>query len=132
MGQNEDRYQTRSKAVYQALVDGDVQAVASQWVEDGAYISTEPFGNHRTLRGRKALTEAMVDFVTQTRNRRVLQNELLSATVERGIFNIWLKWERENGTEYACNFIVVTTLDADDRCVSFQEWNVAGAKDTNS
>jgi ketosteroid isomerase-like protein len=130
MGQNEDRFQAWSNVVYQALVDGDVPGVVSQWAEDGAYISTTPFGDHRTLRCHRAIGEAMEAFVTQTRNRRVLQNELLSATADRGIFNIRLTWEGEEGTEYACNFIVVTTLDADDRCDSFQEWNVAGAKET--
>jgi hypothetical protein len=124
MSQNEDRYQRWSKTVYRALIDGDVPTVVSQWAEVGAYITTVPSGDHRTLKGRRAIGEAMEAFVTQTRNRRVLHNELLSATADRGIFNIWLQWEGEDGAENACNFIVVATLDANGRCVSFQEWNV--------
>jgi hypothetical protein len=131
MSINEQRYKTWGDAMLQAFADGDVEVTASKWAEDGSYTSIDPFGEHITRQGREAIYEAMEEMFARTEQRHVLKNELLSAADERGILNAWVKWKAEDSAEVSCNFIYIVALDEDNRCISYQEWNVVDSKDTN-
>lgn len=58
-----------------------------------------------------------------------MKNELLSATEEKGIGNAVVRWTGGDEQEWACNYIYVITLDENNRCVSYTEWNVVKARE---
>jgi ketosteroid isomerase-like protein len=128
MDTNRERYQAWADAMFQALVDGDVEVMALKWADDGSYTSIHPFGEHTTRRGRQAIRQAVTEMTEQAHDLQVLKNEVLSASDERGILNAWVKWTTDDGTEFACDFIYIVALDEANRCTSYQEWNVVGSR----
>ncbi|HSG44754.1 MAG TPA: hypothetical protein VLA72_16525 [Anaerolineales bacterium] len=125
----EERYKTWIEASEKAFLEGDVDARVALWAEDCTRTVIDAFGEHRTIQGQEAIRKAAEGAAAGTLNRIVLKNELLSATDEKGIGNAEIRWTDTDGKEWACNYIYLITLDENNRCVSYTEWNVVNAKE---
>lgn len=127
MTSNEDRYKNFMDVLLQALSDDDVDAWEAGWADDCTHQEIDPFDEGPYLRGRAAMRKLGESYVGK--GFRVLKNEMLSSDAERGIGNARVTWTGTDGRQRACDFIYRITLDADDRCTSYEEWNVVRAKD---
>ena len=120
----EKRYQTWGDASFEAYVKEDVEAEVSLWAENCTFTVIDAFGEHQIIQGKAAHRKYVEDWVSRTNNFQILKNEILSASQEKGIGNAIVRWTGSDGNEFSCNFIYMMTLDADNRCTSFAEWNV--------
>ena len=128
MTKQEERYAAWSNAELQTIVDGDVEANVSLWAEDCTYTEIDAFGAHNTMHGREAIRNYIEGWVS-IKNFRVLKNEVLSASEEKGICNHVVRWTGADGKEWSCDSVYMITLDTDDRCVSYTEWNVVKSRE---
>ncbi len=129
MTNQEERYQAWAEASFKTFVEGDVDAQVSLWAEDCTHTAIDAFGQHATRRGKAAVREAAEGWASGMHRPRLLKNELLSASEERGIGNAVLRWSGSDGKEWACNFIYMITLDQAGRCVTYMEWNVVESRE---
>ena len=128
MTKQEERYLAWSNALFGGLLDGDVDAQVALWAEDCTHTEIDAFGEHHTVQGRAAIRKLAEDWVTW-KNFRVLKDEVLIASEEKGVGNAVVRWTSSDGKEMSCDHIYMITLDSDDRCVSYTEWNVVRAKE---
>ena len=125
----EERYKAWSEASEKAFLKGDVDAQVSLWAEDCTRTAIDAFGDHHTIQGREAIRISAEGWAKGFTNPKLLKNELLSATEERGIGNADVRWTGSDGKEWACNYIYMITLDEQGRCVSYTEWNVVKSRE---
>ena len=125
----EERYKAWTDAESQALIKGDVDALVSLWAQDCRHTAIDAFGEHHTIQGREAIRKAAEGWVNDLSNPRLLKNVLLSASDEKGIGNAEVRWTGSDGKEWACNYIYMISLDEQDRCVSYTEWNVVKSRE---
>lgn len=123
-----ERYLAWSQASINAFVDRDVDMQVSLWNKACTRTAIDAFGDDNTVQGREALRKMAQKWATVD-SLRLLKNELLSATEEQGIGNALVRWKEGEGKEYACNSIYIVTLDDEDRCVSYTEWNVVKSRE---
>lgn len=123
----EKRYKTLSEAMFKTFVEGDVEAQVSLWAEGCTRTSIDAFGEHSVIQGQDAIREAAKGWASW-KDLRLLKNEILSTSEEKGIGNAVVRWTGSDGREWSCDFIYVITLDENDRCVSYIEWNVVKPK----
>ncbi|MEJ2350161.1 MAG: hypothetical protein P8Y03_10285 [Anaerolineales bacterium] len=76
-----------------------------------------------------ASMRAYLQSFSTIRNARLLKNEILSSSAERGIGNARVSWTDGDGKTWACDFIYEITLDSSGRCNFYKEWNVIRSKD---
>lgn len=128
----EERYKAWSESSFKAFLEGDVDAQVSLWAEDCTRTAIESFGEHHTIQGREAIrkeAEGWAAGAAGSENLRLLKNERLSATEEKGIGNAVVRWTGRDGKEWACNFIYMITLADEGHCKSYTEWNVVNARE---
>lgn len=125
----EERYKAWFDASNKILVAGDVDTYVSLWAEDCTRTTIDAFGDHHTIQGREAIRKEAEGWVAGMNNPQLLKNELLSATVEKGIGNAVVRWTLNDGREASCDFIYVITLDENGQCVSYTEWNVVKTRE---
>lgn len=123
----EKRYKAWSEAMLKTAIHGDVDAQVSIWAEDCTRTAIDAFGEHDMIQGRDAIREAAKSWASW-KDLRILKNEILSAGEEKGIGNAVVRWTGGDGKEWSCDFIYMITLDKNDRCVSYTEWNVVKPK----
>jgi len=46
-----------------------------------------------------------------------------------GILRAWVSWTDKDGQQWACNYINIVSLDENDKCTKYMEWNVADVKE---
>ena len=123
------RYQSWSDSSFNAYVEEDVEAEVSLWAEDCTFTVIDAFGEHQIRKGIAAHRKYVEDWVANTNDFRLLKNDILSASEEKGIGNAVVRWTGSNGKEWGCDFIYQVSLDADGRATSFKEWNVVRPRD---
>jgi len=129
MTELEKRYQVWSDAMFEAFVEGDVDAMVLLWAEDCTRTAIDAFGDHSVGRGKGEIREAAEGWASGFISPELLKNEILSANEEKGIGNAVIRWKGGDEKEWACNFMYVITLDEDSRCVSYTEWNVVESRE---
>ena len=125
----EERYNAWIDASFKAIIQGDVDTQTSLWAENCTRTEIEAFGDHYTIQGKDAIRKESEGLVTVFTNPKIVKNELLSASQEKGIGNAVVRWTTKDGREASCNFIYVITLDEEGHCVSYTEWNVVKARE---
>jgi len=123
----ENRYLAWSQAVFQAFTDGDTEGQLAHWAENCTRTAIDPFGEHHVVKGKDAILE-LAEIWATVNDMRLLKNEILSVSDERGIGNANVRWTGKDGEEYACNFIYIITLDEEDKCTNYTEWNVVRSR----
>ena len=129
MAKQKERYKAWGEAHMNAWVKGDVEAEMDFWAEDCAYMSVNPFGEHSAVQGREAIRQDFESMSANWSNKKLMENEVLSANKERGIFHTWVSWTSKDGKEWACTYINIVSLDENDKCTKYTEWNVVKAKE---
>ena len=123
MTSSEVRYKSFMNRSMKALIDGDVDTFSSLWAEDCIHQSIDPFDQGEILRGREAM-HAYAEAWSDVSDFQVLKNQVLSADSEGAIGNARVKWNADDGTHWACDFIYQIKLDSNDLGTSYKEWNV--------
>lgn len=126
----EARYKVWSDTCFQAFMEGDVERQVSFWAENCTRTAIDAFGEHHVVHGLEQIRKLAEGWAT-AKDTRLLKNELLCASEERGIGNAEVRWKGKDRQEYACNFIYMLTLDEDGRCVSYIEWNVVRSRQSD-
>jgi len=129
MGKQKDRYQAWADAHMQAWIEGDVEARLDLYTENSTYLAMHPFGDHTTAEGLEAMRRGEEAMAANWSDKKVIENEVLSANKERGILHTWVSWTAKDGQEWACTYINIIHLDENDNCTSYTEWNVVEAKE---
>jgi hypothetical protein len=128
VAKQKERYGAWGEAMMNAWVEGDVEAAMEGWAEDCTTTAVDPFGNHRTSQGLEAVRQGLEHMATKWSNRKLIENKVLSANKKRGILHTWTSWTSGDGQEMACTFINILSLDKNDRCSKYTEWNVVKKK----
>jgi hypothetical protein len=123
------RYQAWSDSIMQAWSEGDTSSIDNLWAEKCTRTSIDAFTDHDTISGRDDLRDLLIRWASGMKNPRLLKNEILSASEEKGIGNAKVGWTTGDGKEWACDFIYLISLDENDRCVSYTEWNVVQSRE---
>ena len=129
MGKQTDRYQAWGDAHIQAWVAGDVDAVMDSYAENCTRIAMNPFGDHWTFKGKEAIRQVIEGMAKKWSDKKVIENEVLSANKERGILHTWTSWTRKDGKQAACTYINIIHLDKNDKCTNYTEWDVVMVKE---
>jgi len=124
----EERYRMWSDAMMKAFIDGDGDKQATLWADNYKWMNIDAFGNHHTRQGKEEIRKGTPENWGMI-NPHLLKNELICANKEKGVFNAIIRWIGHDGKEWATNFIYVVTLDENDCCVSYTEWNVMKARE---
>ena len=132
MVKQKDRYKAWGEALMNAWLEGDVEAEMDLWAEDCTYTAVDPFGEHSTAQGRDALRQGSENMAANWSNKKLIEHKVLSANKERGIFHTWVSWTSKDGREMACTYINIVSLDENDQCTKYTEWNVAKAREVES
>ena len=127
MTKSDDRYQARSDAAFQSWADGDSAIQESLWAEDATRLSVHPFDKSETALGRTAIMTKFNEW--KVSGAQMLKNEILSSGLDYGIGNARAEWKEKDGKIWACDWIYKITLDSNDQCTSYQEWNVVQSKE---
>ena len=130
MTNSEVRYKPFMDRSMKALSDGDVDTFTSLWSEDCSHQSIDPFDQGEIVQWRKAM-RAYAGAWSGVVNFQVLKNQILSVDSEGSIGNARIKWTTNDGTQWACDFIYQITLNADNLCTSYKEWNVVRSAEKN-
>jgi len=136
VGKQKDRYKAWGDASMKAWQEDDVEAQMELWADGCTYTAAHPFGEHSESQGLEAFRRSFEGMTANWSDKKLIENQLLSANKERGIFHTWQSWVSKDGSEWACTFINIVSLDENDRCTKYKEWNVAKtredeAKDSN-
>ena len=123
MKDHNERYKTWSDASIKAWCNKDVNAQLLLFVEHSSYQAADPFDQNEILRGKSALRDYLQSF-SSIKDACMLKNEILSSSADVGIGNARVSWKSESDQTWACDFIYVITLNLDDQCTSYKEWNV--------
>ena len=127
MTDSDNRYQKWSDDAFRAWIERDVDATEALWAEDAIRQSMDSFDESTPLRGRSAITEALIAWGgTQT---RILKNKLLCFNSEYGIGNARAEWVGQDEQLWRCDFIYKITLNSRGECASYLEWNVVRSKE---
>ena len=129
MAKQKDRYKAWGEASMNAWLEEDVEAQMELWAEDCTYTAVDPFGEHSMFQGREAFRQSFERMSANWSNKKLIENEILSANKERGIFHTWVSWTAKDGKEWACTYINIVSLDENDQCTEYTEWNVVKAKE---
>lgn len=127
MSKHEDRYQAWSDTAFQSWADGNSDIQEFLWAEDATRLSIHPFDESDTTRGRSAIMERFNQW--KVSDAKMLKNEILSSGPDYGIGNARAEWQEKDGKIWACDWIYKITLDSNDQCTSYQEWNVVHSKE---
>lgn len=129
MGKQIDRYQAWGDAHIQAWAEGDVDAQMDSYTENCTRIAMNPFGDHWTVEGKEAIRQVIEGMATNWSDKKVLENQVLSANKERGILHTWCSWTTKDGKQAACTYINIIHLDENDKCTKYTEWDVVETKE---
>ena len=124
----EKRYKMWGDAMMKAFIDGDGDKQISFWTDNYKWMNIDAFGEHHIRQGWDAIRQGTPENWGMN-NLRLLKNELICASEEKGVFNAIIRWTDGDNKEWASDFIYVITLDENDRCTSYTEWNVVRARE---
>lgn len=129
MNKGDNRYQKISDAMFQSWTKGDSVTAESLWAENATRLAVDPFDQNEPLRGRAAIIEALEAW--KDSHAKILKNKILCSNSDYGIGNARAQWKGQDGNIWACDFIYKITLDSNDQCVAYQEWNVVRSKESS-
>lgn len=124
----EKRYKMWSDAMMKAFIEGDGDKQITFWADNYKWMNIDAFGEHHTRQGQEEIRKGTPENWGMN-NLRLLKNELICASKEKGVFNAIIRWTGHDSKEWASDFIYVITLDEDSRCVSYTEWNVVRTRE---
>lgn len=129
MTKGKDRYQKWSDAAFQSWANGDSATAESLWAENATRLAVDPFDENEPLRGRTTIIETLKAW--KVSDAKILKNKILCSNSDYGIGNARAQWKGQDGKIWACDFIYKITLDSNEQCTSYQEWNVVGSKESS-
>ena len=124
----EERYKAWSESAFKAFIEGDVDVPQTLLAENYKWMNIDAFGEHHISQGPEAILQMTAENWGM-KNPRLLKNELICASKEKGVFNAIIRWTDGDNKEWASDFIYVITLDENDRCTSYTEWNVVNSRE---